>query len=238
VCTCPRSPARPSGSTPSHSARCAAGPRRPRELLDTESTGCARSPTSGPGRRPTETTVWSSSESTRRSSRSSTTLTACGRRPPGERSTIRSRSTTTTRSGTRSPNAWPALYFIDTDGRIRDRHFGEGRYENRSASSRSCSASTASSSPFKASAWRRRPTGTTSARRHAVPLGERDNRWPAPTEQQRPAFEAGHAGSIPVTPLRISAGQSTCEAFLEKLWRTARKARQAPGDPCCPLHWS
>jgi hypothetical protein len=26
-------------------------------------------------------------------------------------------------------NAWPALYFIDTDGKIRDRHFGEGRYE-------------------------------------------------------------------------------------------------------------
>jgi hypothetical protein len=26
-------------------------------------------------------------------------------------------------------NAWPGLYFIDTDGRIRDRHFGEGRYE-------------------------------------------------------------------------------------------------------------
>ena len=26
-------------------------------------------------------------------------------------------------------NAWPALYFVDTDGRIRDRHFGEGRYE-------------------------------------------------------------------------------------------------------------
>jgi hypothetical protein len=26
-------------------------------------------------------------------------------------------------------NSWPALYFIDTDGRIRDRHFGEGRYE-------------------------------------------------------------------------------------------------------------
>jgi hypothetical protein len=28
-----------------------------------------------------------------------------------------------------SNNAWPALYFIDTGGRIRDRHFGEGRYE-------------------------------------------------------------------------------------------------------------
>jgi thiol-disulfide isomerase/thioredoxin len=24
---------------------------------------------------------------------------------------------------------WPALYFVDTDGRIRDHHFGEGRYE-------------------------------------------------------------------------------------------------------------
>jgi thiol-disulfide isomerase/thioredoxin len=26
-------------------------------------------------------------------------------------------------------NAWPALYFVDTDGGIRDQHFGEGRYE-------------------------------------------------------------------------------------------------------------
>src|SRR5947199_7541002 len=26
-------------------------------------------------------------------------------------------------------NAWPALYFVDTDGVIRDEHFGEGRYE-------------------------------------------------------------------------------------------------------------
>jgi hypothetical protein len=24
---------------------------------------------------------------------------------------------------------WPALYFVDTDGNIRDQHFGEGRYE-------------------------------------------------------------------------------------------------------------
>ena len=24
---------------------------------------------------------------------------------------------------------WPALYFIDTDGQLRDHHFGEGRYE-------------------------------------------------------------------------------------------------------------
>jgi thiol-disulfide isomerase/thioredoxin len=26
-------------------------------------------------------------------------------------------------------NAWPALYFVDTEGVIRDEHFGEGRYE-------------------------------------------------------------------------------------------------------------
>jgi thiol-disulfide isomerase/thioredoxin len=26
-------------------------------------------------------------------------------------------------------NYWPALYFIDAEGRIRDHHFGEGRYE-------------------------------------------------------------------------------------------------------------
>src|SRR4051794_20191571 len=24
---------------------------------------------------------------------------------------------------------WPALYFVDTDGKVRDEHFGEGRYE-------------------------------------------------------------------------------------------------------------
>jgi thiol-disulfide isomerase/thioredoxin len=28
-----------------------------------------------------------------------------------------------------SNHAWPALYFVDRDGRIRDRHLGEGRYE-------------------------------------------------------------------------------------------------------------
>ena len=28
---------------------------------------------------------------------------------------------------------WPALYFVDADGLIRDQHFGEGRYEQWSA---------------------------------------------------------------------------------------------------------
>jgi hypothetical protein len=82
------------------------------------------------GLRPTETTGWSSSASTRRRSRSSTSSTACGRRP--------------TERGIDYPVAadndyeiwsafdnhyWPALYFVDADGIIRDHHFGEGRYE-------------------------------------------------------------------------------------------------------------
>ena len=46
---------------------------------------------------------------------SSTSSTACGRRPPSEGSTIRSRSITTTRSGAPSTTNWPALYFVDTD---------------------------------------------------------------------------------------------------------------------------
>jgi thiol-disulfide isomerase/thioredoxin len=29
-----------------------------------------------------------------------------------------------------SNNYWPALYFVDSGGRIRDKHFGEGRYEH------------------------------------------------------------------------------------------------------------
>jgi thiol-disulfide isomerase/thioredoxin len=72
-------------------------------------------------------------------------------------------------------NAWPALYFIDTDGRIRDRHFGEGRYEKSERLIQKLLGVDRELVSSKASAWRRRPTGTTSARRHVAPLGERDN---------------------------------------------------------------
>ena len=34
---------------------------------------------------------------------------------------------------------WPALYFIDAQGRIRHHHFGEGEYEHRKGSFNSCS---------------------------------------------------------------------------------------------------
>ena len=41
---------------------------------------------------------------------------------------------------------WPALYFVDADGIIRDHHFGEGRYEQSERPSSGCSASSATSS--------------------------------------------------------------------------------------------
>jgi len=72
----------------------------------------------------------------------------------------RSRSTTTTKSGTAFDNHyWPALYFVDADGIIRDDHFGEGRYEQSERVIQRLLASSASSFPSKDSAWRRRPTG-------------------------------------------------------------------------------
>ena len=47
-----------------------------------------------------------------------------------EASLTRSPSTTTARSGSGFGNHyWPALYFIDAAGQVRDHHFGEGNYE-------------------------------------------------------------------------------------------------------------
>ena len=82
------------------------------------------------GRGPTGTTGWWSSESTRRSSRSSTTSTSCGRRRRSGRSTIPVAVDNDYEVWSAFANHyWPALYFVDTEGVIRDQHFGEGRYE-------------------------------------------------------------------------------------------------------------
>ena len=80
----------------------------------------------------------------------------------------RSRSTATTPSGTRSRNRyWPALYFVDAQGRIRHHRFGEGDYDEcerviqqllREAGA-TASGTTWSRSTRAAS--RRRPTGRT-----------------------------------------------------------------------------
>ncbi len=46
------------------------------------------------------------------------------------------------------------------------------------------------------------------------------------------AFQAGHAGSIPVTAPRKNCSSDGLSAQLEKVWRTLRKA---PYDPVRPL---
>ena len=62
-------------------------------------------------------------------------------RPPRRRcgSSIRSRSTTTTRSGRLRQPLLAALYFVDAKGEIRHHHFGEGEYEQSERSSSNCS---------------------------------------------------------------------------------------------------
>jgi thiol-disulfide isomerase/thioredoxin len=68
-----------------------------------------------------------------------------------------------------------ALYFADRQGVIRDQHFGEGRYEKLERIIQQLLGSSASPS---SSVWRRRPTGTTSAR-------------PRPTSATRAAASSG-----------------------------------------------
>ena len=62
-------------------------------------------------------------------------------------------------------NYWPALYFIDRDGVIRDEHFGEGRYEESERSIQQLLG--VEQGPHlrsSARASRRRPTGRSSIR--------------------------------------------------------------------------
>jgi hypothetical protein len=86
---------------------------------------------------------------------------------------------------------WPALYFVDADGVIRDQHFGEGRYEQserviqrllaverelvsvegasgRLGPRRSCSTTRAGASP----------SGSMRATRISCCLAERESRFP------------------------------------------------------------
>ncbi len=136
-------------------------------------------------------------------------------------------------------NAWPALYFIDTDGRIRDRYFGEGRYEKSERLIQKLLGVDRELVSVKASAWRRRPTGTTSARRHAVPLGSETNCWPAPTEHTTFRLPSGPCRFDPGHPLHafLRASQHVRPSG-EALEDRPEGPSRPPGDPCCPLHWS
>jgi thiol-disulfide isomerase/thioredoxin len=59
---------------------------------------------------------------------------------------------------------WPALYFVDADGVVRDQHFGEGRYEQSERVIQRLLGVERGLVSVEGSAWRRRPTGTTCTR--------------------------------------------------------------------------
>ena len=63
---------------------------------------------------------------------------------------------------------WPALYFVDADGVIRDQHFGEGRYDQSERLIQQLLGVERAPRMSKGSAWRRRPTGTTCGRRRRI----------------------------------------------------------------------
>ena len=75
-------------------------------------------------------TGWSWSASTRRSSLSSTTSTVFARRRRSDAIAYPVAVDNDYAIWIAFDNHyWPALYFVDSDGIIRDHHFGEGRYE-------------------------------------------------------------------------------------------------------------
>ena len=59
---------------------------------------------------------------------------------------------------------WPALYFVDAEGIIRDQHFGEGRYEQSERVIQRLLGVERELVSVEGPAWRRRPTGTTCGR--------------------------------------------------------------------------
>jgi thiol-disulfide isomerase/thioredoxin len=73
----------------------------------------------------------------------------------------------------------PALYFVDADGVSRDRHFGEGRYEQSEGVIQRLLGVEREPCPSKGSAWRRPPTGTISSRSRPIrAIGDVTGLWP------------------------------------------------------------
>ena len=58
-------------------------------------------------------------------------------------------------------NYWPALYFVDADGIIRDQHFGEGRYEQSERVIQGLLGVERELVSVDGAGWRQAPTGTT-----------------------------------------------------------------------------
>ena len=155
ACTCPRSAGRPSGSTPSHSAPPTCAGRV--VLVNFWTLTCINWLRQEPYVR-----AWSQAYR-------DDGLVVIGVHTPEfafEHDVDRVRRATTDRAidypvavdndyaiwSAFDNHYWPALYFVDADGVIRDEHFGEGRYEQSERVSSSCSASSANPYPSKGSA--------------------------------------------------------------------------------------
>ena len=94
---------------------------------------------------------------------------------------------------------WPALYFVDRDGVIRDHHFGEGRYEQSERVIQRLLGIERELVSVEGSAWRRRPTGTTCA--HPRPISatgaaSTSRRRTAPRSDQRHATSSPSACAL------------------------------------------
>ena len=91
---------------------------------------------------------------------------------------------------------WPALYFIDKEGIIRDQHFGEGRYEqSEHVIQRLLGVQRELVSVEGRSVSRRQPTGTTSRRpRHISATGAASGSRPPTMPRSRPAPTSYQSG--------------------------------------------
>ena len=133
MCICPRSPARPSGSTPSHSAPPSCEGHV--VLVNFWTLTCINWLRQEPYVRAWSQAYRDDGLIVIGVHTPGVLLRARHRRraaarPRSERSTTRSPSTTTTRSGAPSPTTTGRRCTSSTrDGIIRDQHFGEGRYE-------------------------------------------------------------------------------------------------------------
>ena len=163
---------------------------------------------SAPGPSATRTAGWWWSARTRPSSASSTTSTTCAA-PPRELGVAYPVVIDNDFAIWRAfdNHYWPALYLVDGDGRVRFQHFGEEAYAESEEPSRSCWASTRSSSRSTPAACRWPPTGTRSAR-------------PRRTSARRAAIAAATAGEH-----RSTSGSSPAAGPWARSPRCSRPAR-------------
>ena len=137
---------------------------------------------------------------------------------------------------------WPALYFVDAEGIIRDQHFGEGRYEeSERVIQRLLGVERELGLRRRVSASRRRPTGTTCApqRRISAPraaaariTGTRltPERWALAGEWTvgpRTSRSTGPAGASPTASTRATR-ISCCRPERKSRFRSACSSTARP----------